>query len=68
MPVVWNSGLNSGVLFMRLDRMREFEFERKVEDLLSNNVSLVSKIIYPEQDILNIIFYTNIGEFMKKII
>lgn len=59
-PAVWNSGLNSGVLFMRLDRMREFGFEEKIQNLLLNT-TYHSRLAFPEQDLLNILFYKNIS-------
>ena len=58
MPVVWEAGLNAGVLFMRLDRMREFKFQEK---LLQSAKKYKSKLIFTEQDLINIVFSTNIG-------
>ena len=57
-PAVFDSGLNGGVLFMRLDRMREFAFEEKIINL-SN--SYKPKLTFAEQDLLNILFHDNIG-------
>lgn len=58
-PAIFNSGLNSGILFMRLDRMREFNFEEKMINL---SVLYRDKLLYPEQDLLNILFHNNIGK------
>ena len=58
-PAIFDSGLNSGVLFMRLDRMREFDFEKKIINLWR---IYFNKLVYPEQDLLNIIFHDNIGK------
>jgi lipopolysaccharide biosynthesis glycosyltransferase len=52
-PIVGRSGLNSGIIFMRLDRMREFKFEDKMMDLLEE---YKSKLVHPEQDLMSILF------------
>lgn len=61
-PALWNSGLNGGVLFMRLDRMREFKFEEKIVRLASSR-QYKDKLEFAEQDLLNILFHNNTGDY-----
>ena len=58
-PSVWPSGLNSGVLFMKLDRLREFSFEKRVIEVVANDH--YKSAISGDQDIVNIIFHNNSG-------
>lgn len=44
---------------MRLDRMREFKFTEKLNILLQIHKS---KLRFPEQDLLNIMFHNETGE------
>lgn len=56
-PLVWQYGLNSGVLFMKLDRLREFDFEKKVMDVtLGGQYSIIG-----DQDFINIVFHNQTG-------
>lgn len=57
-PTIWDSGLNGGVLFMRLDRMREFDFENKIIKLFEAHSD---NLLFLEQDLLNILFSQNLS-------
>ena len=58
-PAVWQSGLNGGVIFMRLNRLREFDFEKKIIEIAE---MYHTKLHFAEQDLLNILFSKNIGK------
>lgn len=62
-PAYGKYGLNSGVLLMRLDRLRDFMFEEKMI-ALSNDYKY--RLIYPEQDLLNIVFHFNHGQYHRR--
>lgn len=52
---MWESGLNSAVIFFKLDAIRKQGVVKKVEDLAtSKNYS--QKIVYIDQDMYNIYF------------
>lgn len=53
-PIWGPTGLNSGVLFMKLDQLKEFEFEKKINQVASE--SKYTKVIVGNQDIMNIVF------------
>ena len=57
-PVVWDAGINAGVIFMRLDRMREFKFQEK---LIEYAVEYKDRLLFHEQDLINILFTNYIG-------
>jgi len=59
-PSVWTSGFNAGVLFMRLDRLREFNYEKKILNIVLDR-KYNSKFDFAEQDLLNILFHKNTG-------
>jgi lipopolysaccharide biosynthesis glycosyltransferase len=46
-------GLNSGIIYMNLDKMRQFGFELKITDLLDE---YKPKLAHPEQDLMSILF------------
>lgn len=58
-PVVGNSGLNSGVMFMRLDLMRNSNFVDAIVKVADGYKDIIPGA---EQDILNIIFSKNLGK------
>jgi lipopolysaccharide biosynthesis glycosyltransferase len=58
MPYVLPYGVNSGVLFLKFDKMKEFEFEKKIFALFD---IYIKRLQLPEQDLLNILFYNQTG-------
>lgn len=58
-PIVGNSGLNAGVLFMRLDLMRNSNF---VDAIVKVADGYKDTLPGAEQDMLNIIFSKNMGK------
>ena len=61
-PVVGNSGLNAGVLFMRLDLMRNSNFVDAIVKVADGYKDILPGA---EQDMLNIIFSKNMGKPIK---
>jgi lipopolysaccharide biosynthesis glycosyltransferase len=59
-PVVGSYGINSGVLFLELNKLREFEFDKKMMNLLD---IYMEKLFRPEQDLLNILFANQTGRW-----
>ena len=57
-PYYGSYGLNSGVMLMNLTRMRSFGWVEKLEPIL---MMYQSKIVWGDQDIINIIFHSNPG-------
>jgi lipopolysaccharide biosynthesis glycosyltransferase len=57
-PIVAPHGINSGVLFLKFDKMKEFQFERKITNLLD---VYMNHLKLPEQDLLNILFSNQTG-------
>lgn len=55
-PYYGRYGLNSGVMLMNLTRMRQFDWIAKLEPTL---IKYRSKIVWGDQDIINIIFHSN---------
>lgn len=60
-PYYGRYGLNSGVMLMNLTRMRQFDWIAKLEPTL---IKYRSKIVWGDQDIINIIFHSNEGTLM----
>lgn len=63
-PWVWKYGLNSGMLLMRLDRMREFDFEKKIIETAA--VPKYKESVVGDQDLLNILFHNQTGTERNK--
>lgn len=63
-PWVWKYGVNSGMLLMRLDRMREFDFEKKI--IQTATFPKYKESIMGDQDLLNILFH-NQSEFVNRL-
>lgn len=59
MPTVGKSGLNGGVLFMRLDRLKAIDFENKIIILAE---LYHGRLVFAEQDLLNAFFHDHIGK------
>jgi lipopolysaccharide biosynthesis glycosyltransferase len=57
-PLVKRYGINSGVLFLRLDKLRKFELDKKMMQTLD---LWIKKPITAEQDLLNILFSNQTG-------
>lgn len=61
-PAYGPSGLNAGVLFMRLNKLREFDFEKKILNLIP---IYKSRLQFAEQDLINILFHNDTGGIIK---
>lgn len=61
-PIFGESGLNSGVMFMDLDKLRKFDFENKIT-VIANTYR--NRLVYPDQDLLNILFRKNSSKDMQ---
>ena len=57
-PYYGSYGLNSGVMLMNLTRMRAFGWNDKLEPILQK---YRSKVVWGDQDIINVIFHYNPG-------
>ena len=64
-PAVGQSGLNSGVLFIKLDRIRTSNFLELVEETAEK---FKPNLIGAEQDVLNIIFNNFPSKFIHFIL
>lgn len=53
MPAVWETGLNGGVMYLRLDLLRKSDF---VPRLLELGKEWRDRAYFAEQDLLNILF------------
>jgi UDP-xylose:glucoside alpha-1,3-xylosyltransferase len=58
-PYYGSTGINAGVLMMNLTRMRQFNFISKIYPIYNE---YKQKLVYHDQDILNILFHDNPGE------
>jgi lipopolysaccharide biosynthesis glycosyltransferase len=67
-PVTGKFGLNTGVLFMKLDKMREFNFEGKMALILDRCLVNNIRLHVAEQDLVNILFASSsAGEFQVRL-
>jgi len=57
-PYYGSYGLNSGIMLMNLTRMRQFGWIEKLEPTL---IKYKNKIVWGDQDIINILFHYNTG-------
>lgn len=58
-PYYGSYGLNSGVMLMNLTRMRQFGWTNRLDPILKQ---YGSKIVWGDQDIINVIFNYNPGK------
>ena len=60
--LVFNTGINSGVLFMKLDRLREFEFGKKMAKVAFDDFYRKQYDLYGNQIIMGLLFRNQSGK------
>ena len=55
-PYYGNYGVNSGVMLMKLDKMRQLKWERQITDIYE---TFNTRIVFGDQDLINIYFSSN---------
>ena len=57
-PVVGQFGINSGLMFMKLDELRRFDFVNKIIEIQNKT----KYRIYGDQDMINFLFHNQTGK------
>lgn len=57
-PVIGRFGINSGLMFMKLDELRRFDFVNKIIEIKNKT----KYRIYGDQDMINFLFHNQTGK------